>query len=577
MTTPIPPEWRTHAENTDYRETPSYDDTVAYARRLAHASPSLDYRGFGCSGQGRELPLIVASETGTFTPKQAQARGKAVVLIQACIHSGEPDGKDAGFALLRDIAITKTAAGILENVVLLFIPIYNTDGHERATPYNRINQNGPEKMGWRTTSTYQNLNRDYLKADTPETRAWLNLWNEWNPDLFIDCHVTDGADYRCNITYHHEHHAGVDAAIVEWERDVFGGRVAPATEAAGNVISWYLEFIDNRDLPRGTRDFNGSPRFSTGYVPARNRPGILIETHMIKDYRSRVIGTYDFLKAALIEVNNEPARLKQLGRGADERAAALGRNYNPASLYPLDFEITDEQTPFQLKAYQYETDQSEVSGDLRVVYGREPLDLTVPMYKTFRVTRAVAPPLSYIVPVQWTEVIEVLKAHGLETHKLFQSTEIEVESYRFTNVTWPAGPFEGRHMPRFDVETVTETRTFHADSLIVPLAQPLARVALNLLEPQAPDSFARWGFFNAIFEEKEYGEPYVLEALAREMMQNDPALKHEFEELLASDEQFATNPYERLRFFHKRSPYWDPQMNVYPVGRIINVLDLPLV
>ncbi len=574
---PIPPEWRTHAEVTDYRETPNYDDTVAYARRLAHASAAIEYHGFGFSGQGRDLPLVIASETGTFTPEAAKAQGKAVVLIQACIHSGEPDGKDAGFALLRDLAITKTAAGLLENVVLLFIPIYNTDGHERATRYNRINQNGPEEMGWRTTSTYQNLNRDYMKADTPETRAWLNLWNEWDPDLFIDCHVTDGADYRCNITYHHERHAGVDEAIVAWERDVFGGRVAPATEAAGNVISWYLEFIDNRDLPRGTRDFNGSPRFSTGYVPIRNRPGILIETHMIKDYRSRVIGTYDFLRAALAEANREPERLKQLGREADERTIAMAADYDPARLYPLDFETTDEATPFQVRAYQYETDQSEVSGDLRVVYGREPLDLTVPMYETFRVTRAVAPPLSYIVPVQWTDVITVLKAHGIETHTLAEAKEIEVESYRFQNVTWPAGPFEGRHMPRYEVERLTEKRVFHAGSAIVPMARRTAKVIMNLLEPEAPDSLARWGFFNAICEEKEYGEPYVLEALAREMMAADPELQREFAELLASDAEFASSPSERLRFFHKRSPYWDPQMNLYPVGRIIRVLDLPLV
>src|SRR5262245_997268 len=538
MTTPIPLEWRTHAEATDYRETPNYEDTIAYARRLAHASSSIEYHGFGYSGQGRDLPLLIASETSTFTPEAAKAEGKAVVLIQACIHSGEPDGKDAGFALLRDIAITKTDVGLLNNVVLLFIPIYNTDGHERATRYNRINQNGPEEMGWRTTSTYQNLNRDYMKADTPETRAWLKLWNEWDPDLFIDCHVTDGADYRCNITYHHEHHAGVDEAIVFWERAVFGRRVASATEAAGNVISWYLEFIDNRDLPRGTRDFNGSPRFSTGYVPVRNRPGILIETHMIKDYRSRVIGTYDFLRAALNEVNREPARLKQLGREADKRTVAIGAAYDPARRYPLDFELTEESTPFQLRAFKYETDMSEVSGDLRVVYGREPLDLTVPMYQTFRVSRAVAPPLSYIVPVQWSEVIEVLKAHGLETHTLAVASEIEVESYRFTNVIWPDGPFEGRHMPRFEVEPTKETRLFHGGSLIVPVAQPLARVAMNLLEPEAPDSFARWGFFNAIFEEKEYGEPYVLEALAREMMAIDPALKLEFEELLASEAEF---------------------------------------
>src|SRR5215203_4732018 len=428
-TTPIPPEWRTHAESTDYRETPSYSDTVAFARRLAHASPLIEYQYFGFSGEGRELPLVIASETHTFTPEAAKAQGKAVVLIQACIHSGEPDGKDAVFALLRDVAITQTAAGILNNVVLLFIPIYNTDGHERSTPYNRINQNGPTDMGWRTTSTYQNLNRDYMKADTPETRAWLNLWNQWQPDLFIDCHVTDGADYRCNITYHHEHHAGVDSAVLEWEHDVFGGKVAPATEAAGNVISWYLEFIDNRDLKLGTRDFNGSPRFSTGFVPARNRPGILIETHMIKDYHSRVIGTYDFLRAALTEVNRDPQRLRTIGREADGRTVAMGSKYDTGARFPIDFELTDDITEFELKAFTYQTDKSEISGVLRVVYGREPLDLTVTMHQTFRVTAAVAPPLEYIVPAQWTEVISVLKAHGLEMKTLAAFTSIEVESY----------------------------------------------------------------------------------------------------------------------------------------------------
>jgi hypothetical protein len=568
---------QTHAESTNYRQTPNYADTIAFAKALADASPAIEYRGFGHSGQGRELPLLIASETQTFTPEAAFEQGKAVVLIQACIHSGEPDGKDAGFALLRDIAITKTAAGILENVVLLFIPIYNTDGHERSTPYNRINQNGPESMGWRTTSTYQNLNRDYMKADTPETRAFLRLWNEWDPHLFIDCHVTDGADYRCNITFHHEHHAGVDNAVLEWERDVFDNRVAKATEAAGNVISWYLEFIDNRDLTLGTRDFNGSPRFSTGYAPLRNRAGILIETHMIKDYRSRVVGTYDFLRAALTEVNNDPDRLIQITHEADHRTIDAAETYDPSNLFPLDFELTEETTPFELKAFEYQTEQSDVSGDLRVIYGREPLDLTIPMYDTFRVTAAVAPPLQYIVPTQWTSVIEVLHAHGIEFRSLAETTSIEVESYKLSNVEWPGEPFEGRHMPRFDVERVEEVREFPAGSIVVPLAQPLGKLILNLLEPQAPDSFARWGFFNAIFEEKEYAEHYVLETLAREMMAADAELKREFEELLASDPQFAASPAHRLRFFYKRSPYWDPQMNLYPVGRIVEALNLPLV
>ena len=198
------------------------------------------------------------------------------------------------------------------------------------------------------------------------------------------------------------------------------------------------------------------------------------------------------------------------------------------------------------------------------------------MYQTFRVTKAVAPPLYYIVPAQWGEVVDVLKAHGIQMKTLAEFHPVEIESYRFTNVQWPEGPFEGRYMPRFDAEQTVETRVFPPGSAFVPLAQPKAKVILNLLEPEAPDSLARWGFFNAIFEEKEYAEHYVLEALAREMMANDPAVEQEFHQLLALDHEFAASPSARLRFFYKRSPYWDPQMNLYPVGRIISVVELPL-
>jgi len=565
---PVPAEWLTPAEKTDYRETPRYAETIEYAKRLDQASPLIKFQSFGKSGEGRDLPLLIATEDGTFTPDGARHAHKAVILIQACIHAGEPDGKDAGLALLRDIAITKTRAGLLKNLVVLFIPIYNADGHERVSPYNRINQDGPAEMGWRTTTTYQNLNRDYMKADTPETRAWLSLWNAWKPDLFIDCHVTDGADYRYNITYQHEHHAGVAESVLAWERKVIDERVAPATEAAGNVVSWYLEFIDNRNLPKGIRDFNGSPRFSTGYTPIRNRPGILIETHMLKPYRPRVIGTYDFLRFTLAEVSRDPESLIAAGRAADEKTIADGRTYDPARRYPLDFELSDQAVPYKLRAVEYHTEKSDVSGAERVIFGKEALDLTVPMYNDFRVKTAIVPPLYYVVPVQWKEVIDVLKAHGVAMHAISESTTFEVESYRFIDVKWASGPFEGRLMPSFKVTVVHERRLFPAGSMIVPLAQEEAKVAMNLLEPQAPDSFVRWGFFNATFEQKEYGEDYVVEKLAREMLASDPKLREEYEKLIASDPAFATNAHARLQFFYRRSPYWDPQMNLYPVGRI---------
>ena len=573
---PVPAEWLTDAEKTDYRETPSYAETITYSKRLDQASPLIKFQMFGTSGEGRGLPLLIATEGETFTPEAARRAGKAVVLVQACIHAGESDGKDAGLALLRDIAVTKTQASLLKNLVLLFIPIYNTDGHERVSPYNRINQNGPAEMGWRTTSTYQNLNRDYMKADTPETRAWLSLWNRWKPDLFVDCHVTDGADYQYNITYQHEHHAGVAESVLAWENKVIDERVAPATEAAGNSISWYLEFIDNRDLTKGIRDFNGSPRFSTGYTPIRNRPGILIETHMLKPYRPRVIGTYDFLRFTLAEVSRDPKSLLAAVREADEKTVAAGRGYDPARRVPLDFELTDKATPYKLRALEYHTAVSDLSGAPYVTFGTKPVELTVPMFNEFRVKTAVAPPLYYIVPVQWKDVIGVLRSHGLVMQTIKEPLAVDIESYRFLEVKWANGPFEGRLMPSFKAEVVRERRTFPAGSVIVPLAQASAKVALNLLEPEAPDSLVHWGFFNATFEQKEYAENYVLEKLAREMLASDSRLREEFEKKLATDAAFASNPRARLQFFYQRSPYWDKQMNLYPVGRIVTPLVVQL-
>jgi murein tripeptide amidase MpaA len=572
----VPPEWQTWTEKTDYRETPRYEETIGYSRKLDASSPLIRLESFGQSGEGRSLPLLIAAEGETFTPEAVRRAGKAVVLIQACIHAGEPDGKDAGLALLRDIAITKTRTGLLNHVVVLFIPIYNTDGHERSSPYNRINQNGPAELGWRATSAGLNLNRDYMKADAPETRAWLRLWANWNPDLFIDCHVTDGADYRYNITYQFEHHENVPAPVLAWERSVFEGRVVPATEAAGNLLSPYLEFRDNRDLTQGIDSFLSTPRFSTGYTPVRNRPGLLIETHMLKDYRSRVRGTYDLLRFTLEEINRDPESLLRAVRQADEQVSAEGQKYDPSRAYPLQFALTEKSVPFHLKGIESRREMSEVSGAMRVVFGTKPVDLTVPLYDETRVTASASTPLYYIVPPQWKDVITVLAAHGLKLQRLAAPATIEVESYRFSEAKWAERPFEGRVMPTFKTTKVSEKRLFPAGSVLVPLAQPGAHVAMHLLEPDAPDSFAAWGFFNTIFEQKEYGEDYVLEQLAREMLAKDEKLRREFEQRLMSDPKFAASSPERLRFFYERSPYWDPQLNLYPVGRITSALDLKL-
>lgn len=575
QTPTVPAEWRTHAEKTDYRETPNYEDTMAYARRLDAASPWIRLAEFGRSGEGRPLVVMVVSKSAQ-TPQAAKQAGKPVVLIQACIHAGETDGKDAGLALLRDIAVTKAHESLLERAVVLFVPIYNADGHERRSPYNRINQNGPAEMGWRGNATNLNLNRDYMKADAPETRAWLRLWNEWRPDLFIDCHVTDGADFQYNITYQFEQHANVAPSIRSWSKDSFDGRIVPATEAAGNLLSHYMVFRDNRDPQKGIDSFISTPRFATGYVPVvRNRPALLIETHMLKDHRSRVRGTYDLLRAALAEVNRDPASLLRAAKQADEEAASLGSTYDPARRVALSVKLTSKPTEKLLKGLEFRTEQSDVSGATRVVWGTKPLDIRAPFYVEAEPAVSVAPPLYYLVPPQWKQAADVLAAHGLKLKRLARPLTIEVESYRFREVKFAPASFEGRVLVQFKTEPVRETRTYPAGTVVVPLAQAESRAALHLLEPDAPDSLVAWGFFHPIFEQKESGEDYVLEKLAREMLSKDANLKREFEQRLASDAAFAANPSARLRFFYERSPYWDRQMNLYPVGRVTTKLDAP--
>jgi hypothetical protein len=574
----VPAPWQTHAEKTDYRETPTLDETVAYARRLAAASPWIHLQTFGRSGEGRALPLVVAARKGTHTPAAARRAGKVVVLVQACIHAGETDGKDAGLALLRDIAITKTRASLLDSVVLLFVPVYNADGHERRSPYNRINQNGPDEMGWRANATNRNLNRDYMKADAPETRAWLRLWNQWRPDLFVDCHVTDGADYRYNVTYQFEAYDNVHPALRAWSKEAFESRAVPATERAGNLLSPYLSFRDNREPQRGVDALVTTPRFATGYAPiTRNRPALLVETHMLKPHRARVRGTYDLLVALLEEVNRDPEALRRAARQADEDTIREGRTYDPARRVALSVALTEKSSPMLFKGFVSRTEPSEISGATRVMWTTEPLDLTIPFFNDARAAVAVAPPLYYVVPPQWTEVAEVLRAHGLTVKRLAAPAALDVESFRFSEVRFSPAPFEGRQTARFRSEPVRERRTYPAGSYVVPLAQAEGRVALHLLEPDAPDSLVAWGFFHPVFEQKEYAEGYVLEELAREMLAKDEKLRREFEARLASDPKFAASPSERLRFFHQRSPYWDARLNLYPVGRVITPLRAPLV
>jgi murein tripeptide amidase MpaA len=567
----VPKDWQTLAEQTDYQKTWNYEDTIRFAEKLDKASDKIVYRSFGKSGEGRDMPLLIVSDDKDFTAEKAKKSGKAIIFIQAGIHSGEIDGKDAGFALLRDIAITKTRADLLKDVVIIYVPIYNVDGHELSSPYNRINQNGPSEMGFRGTSTNLNLNRDYMKADAPETRAWLNLWNEWKPDFFIDCHVTDGAEFQYNVTYEYAHFEEVSPVIKDWMDAHFDGSVVPKVEKEGNLLTHYVDFA-GREVTGGVRTFIATPRFATGYTPLRNRAGLLIETHSYKPYKSRVRGTYDVLRYTIEEINSNKQSLFEANRKAVEETIERGKTYDASRKFPLNLEIIPSSKPFAFKGTEYTKEKSDISGDERIIYGTKPLNITILKFDEAKITASVAPPLYYIVPPQWQTVIEILQAHGIKFQRITKPLSIEVESYRFNEPKFAPMSFESHITVSYKIVPVKETRTFPAGSILIPTAQEAANVLIHLLEPDSQDSLMFWGFFSAIFEQKEYGEAYVVEKLAREMLAKDANLKKEFEEKL-KDPNFAKNPRARLTFFYERSPYFDKRIALYPVGRIVARLD----
>ena len=250
-TSATPPDWRTTAERTDYKTTATFEETLAYCKRLEAASPIVHFASFGTSPEGRELPLLILSTDRAFTPEAARATKKPVVLVQNGIHSGEIDGNEACLALARDIAVTGERRSLLDHAILLIIPIYNVDGHAQSNPFNRINQDGPDEMGWRATGQNLNLNRDYMKVDAPETRAFLRLFNEWKPDLFIDNHVTDGADFQYDVLYTIESTGYVARPIADYVDRVFQPHVHPAMEHDGHVVESYFLLRDETDLAKG--------------------------------------------------------------------------------------------------------------------------------------------------------------------------------------------------------------------------------------------------------------------------------------------------------------------------------------
>lgn len=560
--------WITPAERSAFTESPSYAATRDFVERLIRASPLLlSEVYFGTSPEGRKLIAVLAAKDRR--PDGTPDPAKPLLLVQAGIHPGEIDGKDAGLMLLRDIVVHGKDK-LLDRANLLFVPILNVDGHERVGRFNRPNQRGPKEQGWRSNAQNLNLNRDYGKLDTAEIRGIVSLINSYNPDLYLDLHVTDGMDYQYDITFGNsatESGLGFSPHIGNWLANSYRPAVDAALTAAGHVPGPLVFEVDTRQPQLGLSNNVDSARYSTGYGDIVHLPTVLVENHALKPYRQRVLGTYVLLEETLALLGRDGARLRQ----AKSDDAAFHPN-------KLTIDWKREKSPsdrVQFKTMEYETSSSVASGSTEVRWlGRPAGTVSMPVFKPMA-TIKVQLPVAYWVPASRQEIIERLVLHGIQIERI-TSPRILVLEYTRLHDPKPADECDGSaaltcegHIGLNSEEYSHEWRraTMPLGSVRVTTDQKLGNLAAILLEAESPEGFLAWGYFPEIFQRTEYVEPYVMAPLADSMLAACPALKEEFEKKLAAEPKFAGDPDKRLEWFYERTPYYDSTYLLYPIAR----------
>lgn len=558
----------TTAERSGFQKTGRYDEVMALCDAFASQYPeAVRCFDFGTTPEGRPMKALAVSTSGALTPEAARAQGLPVVLAQGGIHAGEIDGKDAVFWLLRDLLDGKVAQAALDRQVLLFVPVFNVDGHENFRAWNRPNQRGPEEMGFRVTAQRYNLNRDYVKADAPEMQAMLQLVNAWDPLVAIDLHVTDGAKFQHDISITAQPVNSGDAQLQQVGRSLRDGIIQRLEKQGSMPVPFYPSFVEEDDPASGFAEGVSTPRFSHGYFVLRNRIGILVETHAWRTYSERVRATRNTVQNLLELIAADGAKWQAVAREADARAIRLG-----GQAVPLAWKVKDAPRTIDFKGYAYTRTPSTISGVPMTRYDETtPQVWKVPLRDQVEPTLTVtAPRGGYLVPVAWAPFIEPkLKVHGIEYRTLGRAQgHVPVASFVADKAEFAAGPVEGHQRASLTGEWKPDTRDIRAGALFVPIAQAKSRLVMNLLEPRAPDALAAWGNLNNAFEQKEYMEDYVAEEQAEAMLARDPALKTEFEKRLREDAAFAKSPGQRLDFFYRRHPAYDRDTRRYPVMRV---------
>ncbi|PQB05913.1 hypothetical protein BST85_01825 [Aureitalea marina] len=548
-------------ENSNGTQTSTYKEVIDFYEDLAEAYQTVAIYEMRETDSGHPLHLVTFNTDRSFESEFGSDRDKLVVLVNNGIHPGESDGIDASMLLMRDLADGTLTPP--EDVIIAVIPVYNIGGALNRNSHSRTNQNGPEEYGFRGNARNFDLNRDFIKADSRNARAFAHLFHTVKPDIFIDNHVSNGADYQYVLTHLFTQHNKLGGDVGQFLHQELMPALEDSLAKADWSITPYVN-VFNRTPETGFSQFMDYPRYSTGYTTLFNTFGMMVETHMLKPYKQRVEGTYELMRSMLDIASETQDSLRSLRIQARDR-------YQAGDWYPVSWAIDSTRTrKLDFKGYEAAYIQSDLTGQQRLKYDRDqPFSRPVTYYDHYKATDSVQIPQYYAIPAGYWNVVELLRLNRIRVRFLDSDTTVNAQVYRIADYQTRSRAYEG-HYPHYGtkVETSTEQIQLKRGDYLVNTDQSGIRYILETLEPEAPDSFFNWNMFDAILQQKEGFSPYVWEDLAAQFLADNPEIKTEFEAKKASDERFASNWYAQLDWIHKRSPYYEKSHLRYPIVRV---------
>ncbi|MCC2545003.1 M14 family metallopeptidase [Hymenobacter sp. BT175] len=556
-------DWRTPFEKGDGNTTATYAECIAYYQRLDAAYPEITMREAGTTDIGQPLHEVIISLDGDAEPASVRQKNRRVVLIQNGIHPGEPEGIDASMMLARDYVQKKELRRQLEDVTLVIIPIYNVGGALNRNATTRANQNGPAEYGFRGNARNLDLNRDYVKQDSRNARSFARLFRSWRPDVFVDTHTSDGADYQYTLTLIATQPDKLNPALSQYLSKRFLPALHQGLEKRKQFITPYVDFEGRTPDARGLTGFLETPRYSSGYAALFNTLSFITETHMLKAYTPRVKATYDFLDVLLRFVHTDGEALAQARALAEQKL-------KDQTSFPLAWKLdTTVVSKIPFRGYEGKMKPSEVSGQPRLYYDRAaPYVRQINYYNTFRPVAEATRPGAYLIPQAWAEVVERLQNAGVPLSRLTRDTTLTADTYYIQDYKTGQRPYEGHYVHSgVELRSVTQPLPFRRGDYVAYLTNEAARYLVEVLEPQGTDSFFAWGFFDSILQQKEYFSDYVFEDIAAELLRRDPQLRIRLERLKAANPAFAQSGAAQLDFMYRQSPHYEKSHLRYPVAR----------